>query len=65
MRCEGAVNMEAFQAWISPLIRDRGQDIFRSKGRLSIAGREEKFVFQGVHMIVQGGFAEKWEEGEA
>ena len=42
------------QAWISKLLREKGVDIFRMKGFLSIAGESNRFVFQGVHMIFSG-----------
>ena len=32
----------------------KGTDIFRSKGILSVAGMEERYVFQGVHMLIDG-----------
>ena len=47
------------------LLRERGVDIFRAKGVLSVRGLEEKFVFQAVHMIVDGKPAERWRDGEA
>ena len=45
---------QKLQAWISKLLRDKGVDIFRMKGFLSIAGESNRFVFQGVHMIFSG-----------
>jgi G3E family GTPase len=33
---------------------ERGPDIFRMKGVLSIAGDDRRFVFQGVHMLFDG-----------
>ncbi len=38
-------------AWIGTLLRERGTDIFRSKGILAVRGRAERVVFQGVHML--------------
>ena len=46
------------------LLRNKGTDIFRMKGVISIHDADEKFVFQGVHMILDGEFDEKWVEGE-
>jgi G3E family GTPase len=37
---------------------------FRYKGVLAVMGHEEKFVFQGVHMLFDGNFSECWREGE-
>ena len=42
------------------ILREKGADIFRMKGVLAIGGREEKFVYQGVHMIFDGEFQGEW-----
>jgi G3E family GTPase len=55
IRAEGALSLERCNAWLGALLRDRGTDIFRSKGVLCIAGSEERFVFQGVHMSLAMG----------
>src|SRR5690606_9970265 len=39
-------------------------DLFRFKGVLSIKGMPNKFVFQGVHMLFDGGFTSSWKPGE-
>ena len=51
---DGDLDEEKLQAWISKLLREKGVDIFRMKGFLSIAGESNRFVFQGVHMIFSG-----------
>ena len=64
------LNLEKLNAWIGSLLREKGVDIFRSKGILSIEGSLEKYVFQGVHMMMEmtssaeGAFP-KWNEDEA
>ena len=48
-------------------MRDKGEDLFRYKGVLAVRGMDEKFVFQGVHMLFSGTFSEEiglWKEGE-
>jgi G3E family GTPase len=40
--------------WLGRLLRERGADIFRMKGILAIAGSDRRFVFQGVHMLLDG-----------
>jgi len=37
-----------------PLLRTQGPNIFRMKGILNIAGEDQRFVFQGVHMLFDG-----------
>ncbi len=50
----GDVDPERLNAWLGKLLRERGVDIFRMKGFISIAGESRRFVFQGVHMLFTG-----------
>ena len=56
---------KAFQAWFGQLLREKGQDILRSKGILDIKGEPERYVIQGVHMLMEGDLMGAWPEGEA
>lgn len=56
---DGEMDMERLNAWLSKLLRDKGTDLFRSKGILAVKGSDDKFVFQGVHMLM--GFASSGE----
>lgn len=60
----GALDLQALNYWISWLLRERGTDIFRSKGVLNIANHEERFVFQGVHMLFDAKADRKWKPEE-
>ncbi len=51
---EGDLDQKKLQAWLSKLLSEKGIDIFRMKGFLSIHGDPDRFVFQGVHMIFSG-----------
>ena len=59
---EGEFDPELFKNWIDELLATRGQDIFRCKGILSICGSNDRYVFQGVHMLLTmgGGDLPKW-----
>ena len=57
---ERPVDPERFNPWLRELLRERGADIFRSKGILNVAGADERFVFQGVHMLLDGGPDRPW-----
>jgi G3E family GTPase len=59
----GELDIARVGAWLSGLLATKGTDIFRSKGILSIAGSDERYVFQGVHMLMEGDFDRKWPEG--
>lgn len=55
IECEGALDMRRLNEWLSTLLQEKGADIYRSKGILNIAGTDDKFVFHGVHMMLQFG----------
>jgi G3E family GTPase len=54
-----------FQAWFGKLLRERGQDILRSKGILDFAGQDERFVVHAVHMLTDGSPLGPWPAGKA
>jgi G3E family GTPase len=51
---DGALDRQKLNAWLGTLLRNKGNDIFRMKGILNISGADERFVFQGVHMLFDG-----------
>jgi G3E family GTPase len=65
LRLAGDLAPERFEAWVVDLLRRRGVDIFRTKGVLSLAGDERRFVFQGVHMLFDGQPGRPWQAAEA
>ena len=50
----GDVDQGKLNNWLRELLMNKGPDIFRMKGILSIAGEDSRFVFQGVHMLFDG-----------
>jgi len=50
----GDFHLERLNRWLGQLLVKQGQDIFRMKGVLSLRGQDERFVFQGVHMLFDG-----------
>jgi G3E family GTPase len=56
----GTVNPETFNAWLGKLLREKGTDIFRTKGILNVAGQDRRWVFQGVHMLLDGRADRAW-----
>jgi G3E family GTPase len=50
--------------WLGKLLQTQGPDIFRMKGILTIAGEDQRFVFQGVHMLFDGKADRLWQAGE-
>jgi G3E family GTPase len=60
----GAVDSDKFNRWIYQLLQDKGSDIFRMKGILDIDSEDRRFVFQGVHMLLDGRPGRIWKPGE-
>ncbi len=61
---KGELDGDKLNQWLSNLLQTKGPDIFRMKGILNIAGEDERFVFQGVHMLLDGKPDRLWKEGE-
>ena len=57
---DGDVNMDLMNAWLSKLLAEKGIDIFRMKGFISVAGESRRFVFQGVHMLFDAQRDKEW-----
>ena len=58
------LDMEKFQDWFSKLLQTKGQDILRTKGILDFKGESDRYVFQGVHMLMDASPMGKWPEGK-
>ncbi|MBI60124.1 cobalamin biosynthesis protein CobW [bacterium] len=50
----GDVEEKKLEKWLSKLLAEKGIDIFRMKGFISISGEPNRFIFQGVHMLFDG-----------
>ena len=61
---EGELDGDKLNQWLGQLLQTQGPDIFRMKGILNIAGEDERFVFQGVHMLFDGKPDRLWKENE-
>jgi len=58
------LNPDKFFPWVQDLVATEGKDILRCKGILAFKNDPERFVFQGVHMILDGDHQRPWKEGE-
>jgi len=58
------IDPERFNAWITQLLAQKGQDLLRTKGILHYAGDDRRFAFQAVHMIADGDYIGPWKEGD-
>ena len=61
---DGPVDLEKINDWLGWLLREKGTEIFRMKGILNINGSENRFVFQGVHMLFDGQPDRAWRTDE-
>ena len=60
IRAPGDLDEKKLSDWLGTLLRTKGQDIFRMKGVLAVKGRAMRFVFQGVHMLMDGRPDREW-----
>ncbi|MCA1951629.1 MAG: GTP-binding protein [Hyphomicrobiales bacterium] len=61
---EGEMDPEKFMPWINDLVQAEGPNILRSKGILAFRQEPRRFVFQGVHMILDGDLQRDWKPDE-
>jgi len=60
----GEMNPDRFFAWIQKVTQTEGPNILRLKGIIAFKGDEERYVVQGVHMIIEGDHQRPWKDGE-
>jgi G3E family GTPase len=65
LRTDRPIDPEKFFPWIRELVATDGPSILRSKGILSFKEDPQRFVFQGVHMILDGDHQRPWQDGES
>ncbi|MEH3118118.1 MAG: GTP-binding protein [Methylorubrum populi] len=59
-KLDGPVDPDKFMPWISNLTQVQGPDILRCKGIVAFPDEPKRFVFQGVHMILDGDVQGEW-----
>jgi G3E family GTPase len=64
IKTDRPLNPDKFFPWVQDLVATEGKDILRCKGILNFKDDPERFVFQGVHMILDGDHQRKWRDGE-
>ncbi|MDO9415240.1 CobW family GTP-binding protein [Pararhizobium sp.] len=60
----GEMNPDRFFPWIQKITQTEGPNILRLKGIIAFKGDEERYVVQGVHMIIEGDHQRAWKDGE-
>ncbi|OLP60998.1 cobalamin biosynthesis protein CobW [Xaviernesmea oryzae] len=61
----GQMIPDRFFPWIQKVTQTMGPNILRLKGIIAFAGDEQRYVVQGVHMIIEGDHQRPWKENEA
>ena len=64
LEIDGDVDPDKFLPWINDLVQRDGPDILRSKGILAFKNEPKRFVYQGVHMILDGDVQREWRPDE-
>jgi G3E family GTPase len=64
LKTDKPLNPDKFFPWIQDLVAKDGPNILRCKGILSFKDDPERFVFQGVHMILDGDHQRAWRADE-
>jgi G3E family GTPase len=65
LRTGKPLDPDKFFPWVQGLVQEEGPSILRCKGILAFKDDPERFVFQGVHMILDGDHQRPWNDGEA
>jgi len=60
----GEVNPELFFPWVNKITQTDGPNILRLKGIIAFPDDKERYVIQGIHMLVEGDHQRPWKEGE-
>ncbi|MCX8999413.1 GTP-binding protein [Rhizobiaceae bacterium BDR2-2] len=58
------IDPEKFFPWLQTTVQAFGMDILRLKGIISFSGDDDRYVAQGVHMLLEGNHQRPWEEDE-
>ena len=57
---ENSFDEQKLEDWLQDVLSKWGSSILRTKGVLSIAGREKKLIVQAVNMMLEGDFRGDW-----
>jgi G3E family GTPase len=64
LKSEKPLDPDKFFPWVQNLVQTEGPNILRCKGILAFKNDDQRFVFQGVHMILDGDHQRPWNEDE-
>ncbi|KAK1325897.1 hypothetical protein QJS10_CPA01g03001 [Acorus calamus] len=61
---EGTLDIDEVNDWLERLVEEKGDDLYRMKGVLCVNDSTGRFVFQGVHTMLEGCPAKPWGPNE-
>jgi G3E family GTPase len=64
LRSDKPLDPSTFMPWLQGLVQAEGAKILRSKGIISFTADDERYVFQGVHMMLEGDHQRPWKDDE-
>jgi G3E family GTPase len=64
LRSDKPLDPDRFLPWINELVATEGPKILRCKGILSFRNDPQRFVLQGVHMVLDGNHQRDWKPDE-
>jgi G3E family GTPase len=64
LKIDKPLDPDKFFPWVQNLVQTEGPNILRCKGILSFKNDDDRFVFQGVHMILDGDHQRPWAKDE-
>jgi G3E family GTPase len=60
----GEMDPKKFFPWVEKVTQMQGPNILRLKGIIAIKDDPDRYVLQGVHMIIEGDHQRPWKDGE-
>ncbi|KAF5935950.1 hypothetical protein HYC85_027079 [Camellia sinensis] len=57
---EDTLDLDEVDDWLERIIEEKGDDLYRMKGVLSVNGSDERYVFQGVQSMLDGCPGKAW-----
>ena len=60
----GEMDSKKFFPWIEKITQMEGPNILRLKGIIALKDDPDRYVIQGVHMIIEGDHQRAWKDGE-
>lgn len=64
LREERPIDINRFMLWLTPLLQERGADIYRTKGIFYAQGFRKRLVFQSVRMLTTMQLERPWKPDE-